>query len=592
MTVSSTPYATLLADAEAGKLVLPEFQRAWKWSPKNVVELYDSVRKAFPIGSFLFMQRNQDVQITPRKFFAGTSKEIEAEDTASFVLDGQQRLTAGLILFYGRGTRRYCLDLDFLYTTFAQTYGTTLKEINAGDITQSTAAARFAFLTALDTEEAYCTFVPLSRDPQNLLLKSHLLDISFLRPDNGDLDTNLAQYKKQYPARAPFLDYMVRDHFSLRKDLIVPVTVVEEDRPVEAICRIFATLNTTGRPLTPFELVISLLYPHGIRLRDDVESFQSKSTYYRNMDATGEILLQTIALLAGGDPKKARLPRTITPTLYLQHKDNAYNILEQLGEFLSARLGVGLNRTNALIPYDSVFAPMAIALSALRDRLSGEARTQAEQKLERWFVLAALDRRYQEGVHNKQKDDPKDFEAWAIEGRDAPAWIKNFRTPSLQGDSGAGARPALLKCLINRNGPKDLLRGGLVGFREHADSTAIHHFFPMAYCRDTLKIAKSDLALNLLLTSVETNATWSMSNPHDQLRQAMAARGENFLRAELDKQFVDKEAFEILVKPNKTAADFQAFIEARERRVVKELEQWGVVQAVQDTETSSPEDEP
>ena len=65
-------FSQLLAEAERGELVLPEFQRPWQWKPKDVISLFDSVRQGFPIGAFLVMERNPNVDITPRPFFAGT----------------------------------------------------------------------------------------------------------------------------------------------------------------------------------------------------------------------------------------------------------------------------------------------------------------------------------------------------------------------------------------------------------------------------------------------------------------------------------------------------------------------------------------
>jgi hypothetical protein len=221
---------------------------------------------------------------------------------------------------------------------------------------------------------------------------------------------------------------------------------------------------------------------------------------------------------------------------------------------------------------------MAIGLRDLRARLQGSARQDAELKLEKWFVLAALDRRYQEGVHNKQREDAKDFCAWAIEGGPEPGWIREFRTPSLRNDSTSGARANLFRCLINRASPRDVVSGDTIGFREQAVATNSHHFFPMAYCRQTLKLDKSasDLALNIVLTSQATNNAWSSSNPHDQLTQAIDKRGEPSVREELRKQFVHEDAFTLLRGGPLSAADFHAFIDLRERAFSKALTEWGV----------------
>lgn len=574
MAIKTEPFIELIAQAEQGFLQLPEFQRPWKWGPQNVMKLFDSVRQGYPIGAFLLMERNDHVQITPRPFFKGEATEIAPQATGQFILDGQQRLTAGLILFSDKGKSRYYVDLDRLYQRFSTHHGKALADINASELSGDTAKARAEFLSDLDSDDEYCVRRNRTLDPMALIEK-HLLATAFLR-DDEKLPIVLAAYKRKHPERFPFIEYVVRDHFVLRKELQIPVTVVEKDRPVEAICRIFSTLNTTGRPLTPFELVVAILYPQGIRLRDELDALRDLGKYYANMDASGEVLLQTIALLANDDPKKAKLPETITAARYREHMDDAFTALEDLGEFLSARLGVGLAYTPNLVPYDSVFAPMAVSYREARAKLSGATRHAAEHKLERWFVLSALDRRYQEGVHNKQREDVKDFRLWAIEGGQEPSWIRDFRTPSLRSDSATGARPNLIRCLINRGGPRDVVEGEMIGFREQAVATHSHHFFPMAYCRQTLKAERPDLALNIIMTSQTTNTAWASSNPYDQITQAIDKRGITSVREELRKQFVHEDAFALLRKSPLTAKDFEGFMVFREKAILGALSEWGV----------------
>jgi hypothetical protein len=535
------------------------------------------------------MEHNNNVHITPRPFFKGESGEIVPSGTGRFILDGQQRLTAGLMLFADRGKSRYYIDLDRLHKLFASQFGSELAAINAGDLSKDTSFARSHFLSDLDNDDGYCLRKSKSFDPMSMLSK-HLLSTSLLR-DDDKLPVAIAAYKKSFPDRYPFLEYVVRDHFVLRKELQIPVIVVEKERPVEAICRIFSTLNTTGKPLTPFELVVAILYAQNIRLRDDIEALRGLGKYYEHMDYSGEILLQTIALLADQDPKKAKLPETITAARYQAHCDAAFSALEELGEFLSARMGLGLGYTGTLAPYDSVYAPMAVALGQLKARLTSTSRQQAEQKLERWFVLSALSRRYQEGVHNKQRDDVKEFTTWAIENGPEPSWIREFRTPSLRADSTAGARPNLLRCLINRGGPRDVVSGDMIGFREQAVATHSHHFFPMAYCRQTLKVAKSDLAMNIILTSQTTNNAWSSGNPHDQITQAINERGEVSVRAELRRQFVDEEAFALVRTAPLTAQDFESFMALREKSILAALSERGVAAMPQAQATDGIEDE-
>ncbi|UQB80120.1 hypothetical protein KI429_12865 [Pseudomonas shirazica] len=118
---------------------------------------------------------------------------------------------------------------------------------------------------------------------------------------------------------------------------------IESATQIESISRIFTTLNTTGQMLTPFELVVSILYPKDIDLSQEIKDFRERGRYYENMDSTGEILLQTVAMLGGKEPKKANLPKTMSAELYTTHKESAYNALEALGRFLTDNLGAALD---------------------------------------------------------------------------------------------------------------------------------------------------------------------------------------------------------------------------------------------------------
>jgi hypothetical protein len=100
--------------------VLPAIQREFVWKPEQIVQLFDSLLKGFPIGSFLFWkvkpERKKDFQFYnflpnyhERDATHNPKADMSGDGEVTAVLDGQQRLTA---LFIGlRGThaekRRY-----------------------------------------------------------------------------------------------------------------------------------------------------------------------------------------------------------------------------------------------------------------------------------------------------------------------------------------------------------------------------------------------------------------------------------------------------------------------------------------------------
>lgn len=81
----------LVAKALRGEIRVPRFQRGLKWKAKDVVDLFDSIYRGFPIGSLLLRQGpapTATLQLGPLPIFGNES------GSAWWVVDGQQRITA------------------------------------------------------------------------------------------------------------------------------------------------------------------------------------------------------------------------------------------------------------------------------------------------------------------------------------------------------------------------------------------------------------------------------------------------------------------------------------------------------------------
>jgi len=104
-----------------GTIRIPHFQRDYVWERTRVADLFDSIFRQFPIGSFFFW-------ITPRQY-RNLYKDIPSlefpipsdYDQIKMILDGQQRLTSifvaanGLKLTEGKSEKDYskiCFNLD------------------------------------------------------------------------------------------------------------------------------------------------------------------------------------------------------------------------------------------------------------------------------------------------------------------------------------------------------------------------------------------------------------------------------------------------------------------------------------------------
>jgi len=81
----------LVALVRRGVVRIPKFQRGLRWQPDDVISLFDSIYRGYPVGSFLFRKGPAEaakVTIGP------ITIDAPATHAALWVVDGQQRLTA------------------------------------------------------------------------------------------------------------------------------------------------------------------------------------------------------------------------------------------------------------------------------------------------------------------------------------------------------------------------------------------------------------------------------------------------------------------------------------------------------------------
>jgi hypothetical protein len=388
----------------------------------------------------------------------------------------------------------------------------------------------------------------------------------------------------------------VRQHFKPNLTTTVPVINLGKEFDLSSISKIFTTINTTGKLLTPFELVVAILYAEDIKLEDDVSTYKSTLLYYPNIDRNGEVLLQTIALLANQSPKKSDLPKTITSRIYNQYSYEAVNMLEKLGEWLTNSLGVGLDICNNLIPYDAIYAPLAVVFNSIESKKSYLNQNKSKQKLKKWFMGAALDQRYQEGVHNKQSTDLADFTKWLEDDSKEPEWLKEVTiSANIKRMIPNGAVGRLFKCMINNNHPKDPISDDNIGYRVQYTPTEIHHIFPTKWVSKGLKNYNNDIrvnvAFNTMFLSKNTNKDWLDADPNNQINQAkQVLKSIDKIAAVLSTQFINKNAVSILEKGIKTVEDYEQFLTERYIAFTNALKEYSFKESKEDSQFEDDEE--
>ncbi len=302
----SIPIEDLLRELASGKIRIPPFQRPLRWQDDDRVQLLDSIYRGFPVGTFLFWQREAEAQALR---IGRLEIDASARSDAFWVVDGQQRLVtlADTLLAEPLGK---VLHFDLEEKRFA--YGTNTK----------LAPPRWLPVAELSTTSRLLHWARLHLDSQ-----PEFLDTAF------DLGKRLREYQ-------------------------IPAYVVEAND--EAVVRqIFDRVNSTGKPLSGAEVFDALHTgkPYGksgsraTSLRDISESLRDIG--FGPLEAE-DVLLALLAV-RGKDPARGyRQIRREDASEALQETERALRrVLGFLRE--SARIP-----HRALLPYQQPLTPLAL----------------------------------------------------------------------------------------------------------------------------------------------------------------------------------------------------------------------------------------
>ena len=90
---TETPYFTeLLSEVRKGEIKIPQFQRKFVWKDTQALELLDSIKNRYPIGSVL-LWKTKDKLHAERNIGNFKLPKTDELSPTNYVLDGQQRIT-------------------------------------------------------------------------------------------------------------------------------------------------------------------------------------------------------------------------------------------------------------------------------------------------------------------------------------------------------------------------------------------------------------------------------------------------------------------------------------------------------------------
>ena len=483
----------LLDQLDTGQLALPDFQRSFVWAPDATRELLVSIIRSFPAGALLFLQGGSST------FKARSVEESPplSIQPSYLVLDGQQRLTSLYHAMCGVGQSRFFLDVGALIKG---------QEINDAVIVFS--ADRAAPLVSPQTQ-ADALMMPLSvvRSGGVARWRDEILGLR-KEDDTGHLRELL------YGVEDAYVNPMVNYRF--------PVTVLPESTELEAVCTIFETLNRTGKPLTPFELISARAFTGGLSLYDYWSAARAEHPIIEDFDVEPYYLLQVLALRLGRSAKRGSV-LSLTAGDIAQNWKNAVSDMAAAIALLRDECGVLISRW---LPYRPMLIPIAAAWRKLADA-SGPDQGAMRAKLKRWFWCSCFTGEYESSSATLAERDAPLLRDW-LAGGDPPPVVRDFwwdperwRVTIRQ----QGAYRATIALTLTEH-PRDFHTGApLTPEVIEAGKVDDHHIFPRGFLKDIGRGGEVDSVLNHALIDRTTNTSIGKKAPSVYLREIRRALG-------------------------------------------------------------------
>ncbi|MEV3846726.1 DUF262 domain-containing protein [Streptomyces microflavus] len=546
-------------DMKRGRLAIPDFQRSFVWDPADTQKLLVSIIARYPAGTLLFWEQKTP-QIRRRPF---EGFDTELKESAALVLDGQQRLTSIFQALTGTGQQRFFVDLALLGSLDSNTPGLldasrlddviVYRDLNARSLRRRPPATK--------AEEIKQELFPLSLIGSELI--EEWLDVMEEALEGED-----------WKARRNQARQLVRRYLQPIGNYRFPVVELPEATPLDAVCRIFETINRTGVKLSVFELLAARFWPAGVDLRRDWERVQQKHPILGAFDVDAYYLLQAVSLRATAEKSKggkASAQRSdvleLTPAGFERYWDEVAQGAARALTFLRDECGV---LSPKWLPYSMILVPLAGVWHEVESKRSIE-NGSALKKIRRFFWCSIFSRNYDQGGNSQAGKDFTDLTSWLNDGKDIPEAVEGFIFAGEVLDTARTNLQALYKgimALMLSGGARDFHTGSnLTPGKILEESVDAHHIFPKKYLEEVGDPGNSELILNRALIDKRTNQSIGKRAPSEYLATMESTLGEEEVRGILKSHLLPAEQKSPMRHDN-----YGAFLLSRKELVVKAIE--------------------
>jgi hypothetical protein len=463
-------YEALFVEIDTGQIKLPMFQREFVWEKEQSSKLIDSILKGFPIGTFIFWKTKEELRSYKE---VGNHKlpDTDKGDYVQYILDGQQRITSLYAIRKGIRLTKDGKEVDYRDIFISLDHDPEKDEQ--------------IVVTEKEVGKHYVSVHDVLSKPLGMFYKT--------------LSTEQADQVETYKNKLTNYDFS---------------TITIKDYPIEVACEVFSRINTGGKALTVFEIMVAKTYDEAKKfdlaekyelLRDGSDDEKECLTSAKFETLPESIIMQCVAAITLRAVKGKDILR-IRREIFIDNWEPMKTALFMAIDFIRSELRVPVSQ---LVPYPALLIPLTYFFHKIENKKPNNAQVRL---LEQFFYWAGLSLRYNSSSDSKLGEDFNKMDS--IVKNLSPGYsntelfIASQAIKETQFSTGNAYCKAIL-CLLAYQQPKSFDTNGLVIMDNSnlkiAFSRNYHHFFPKAYLVGADKDKEPNLISNITLIDGYSN---------------------------------------------------------------------------------------
>ncbi len=464
-------YEALFVEIDTGQIKLPMFQREFVWEKEQSAKLIDSILKGFPIGTFIFWKTKEELRSYKE---VGNHKlpETSKDDYVQYILDGQQRITSLYAIRKGIRITKDGKVIDYRDIFICLDYDPENDEQIV--VTEKQDGKRYVSV--------------------HRVLTSHVTDLLDDFPDR-----EMLKQIESYKSKLTSYDFS---------------SITIKDYPIEVACEIFSRINTGGKALTVFEIMVAKTYDEskGFDLAEKYELLRDGSDDEKDCLVAAKfetipesIIMQCVAAITLRAVKSKDILKIRRET-FIANWEPMKNSLFMAIDFLRSELRVPVSQ---LVPYPALLVPLTYFFHISKNK---KPTNEQVRLLEQFFYWVGLTERYSSGTESKLGEDFNKIDN-IIKGM-MPSYSSlelNIDPKAIETTefSAGNAYCKAILCLLAYQQPKTFDTNGVVILDNSnlkiATSRNYHHFFPKKYLEEQHAGKEPNLIANITLIDGYSN---------------------------------------------------------------------------------------